>query len=207
MPWQYSCGRVCSCWTEMGQAYCSFLLKYSVFPNGGTLMHNVAFEASHRSKNRLEYCSRQIRYRKGEIAMIHQATQKIADKLTEKGLNHDVQETGNLSVVSCGVRSKFITYRIQFISRDEDNDVAARVFDLTKFPEEKLADMLAFANECNGKYRYVKLVVNCKDNTLQMEYDMPLASGDVGEIALETLARIMDVMNKISEDMMRRIWA
>ena len=44
-------------------------------------------------------------------------------------------------------------------------------------------------------------------NTLQMEYDMPLASGNVGEIALEALARIMDVMNKISEDMMRRVWA
>lgn len=26
-------------------------------------------------------------------------------------------------------------------------------------------------------------------------------------VAFETLARIMDVMNKISEDMMRRIWA
>lgn len=36
---------------------------------------------------------------------------------------------------------------------------------------------------------------------------MPLAGGDVGEIALEALARIMDVMNKISEDMMRRVWA
>lgn len=139
--------------------------------------------------------------------MIHQATKKIADKLTEKGLNHDVNETEKLSVVSCGIRSKFITYRIQFISRDEDNDVAIRAFDLVKFPEEKRADMLTFANECNSKYRFVKLVVNCTDNTLQMEYDMPLASGDVGEIALEALARIMDVMNKISEDMMRRVWA
>lgn len=139
--------------------------------------------------------------------MIHQATQKIADKLTEKDLNYDVKETGNLSVVSCGVRNKFITYRIQFISSNENNDVAARVFDLAKFPEEKLADMLTFANVCNSKYRFVKLVVNCTDNTLQMEYDMPLASGDVGEIALETLARVMDVVNKISEDMMRRIWA
>lgn len=139
--------------------------------------------------------------------MIHQATKKIADKLTEKDLNHDVKETEKLSVVSCGIRSKFITYRIQFISRDEDNDVAIRAFDLVKFPEEKRADMLTFANECNSKYRFVKLVVNCTDNTLQMEYDMPLASGDVGEIALEALARIMDVMNKISEDMMRRVWA
>ena len=38
----------------MGQAYCPFLLKYSVFPNGGTLMHNVAFEASHTGEKQIE---------------------------------------------------------------------------------------------------------------------------------------------------------
>ena len=139
--------------------------------------------------------------------MIYQATQKIADKFTEKNLNYDILDNEKLSAVICGVKSKFVTYKIQFISRDEDNDVAVRAFDLVKFPEDKRTDMLAFANECNSKYRFVKLVVNCTDNTLQMEYDMPLASGDVGEIALEALARIMDVMNKISEDMMRRAWA
>lgn len=139
--------------------------------------------------------------------MIYQATQKIADKFTEKNLNYDILDNEKLSAVICGVKSKFVTYKIQFISRDEDNDVAIRAFDLVKFPEEKRADMLTFANECNSKYRFVKLVVNCTDNTLQMEYDMPLASGDVGEIALEALARIMNVMNKISEDMMRRVWA
>lgn len=139
--------------------------------------------------------------------MIYQATQKIADKFTEKNLNYDILDNEKLSAVICGVKSKFVTYKILFISRDEDNDVAVRAFDLVKFPEDKRTDMLAFANECNSKYRFVKLVVNCTDNTLQMEYDMPLASGDVGEIALEALARIMDVMNKISEDMMRRVWA
>ena len=53
----------------------------------------------------------------------------------------------------------------------------------------------------------MKLVVNCEDNTIQAEYDMPLASQDVGEIALEALARFLDIVNKTSEDMMRRSWA
>ena len=139
--------------------------------------------------------------------MIYQATQKIADKFTEKNLNYDILDNEKLSAVICGVKSKFVTYKIQFISRDEDNDVAVRAFDLVKFPEDKRTDMLAFANECNSKYRYVKLVVNCEDNTVQAEYDMPLASQDVGKIALETLARFLNIVNKTSEDMMRRAWA
>lgn len=51
MPWRCSCGRVYSCRAETGYAYFPFLLKYSVVPNDDTLMRNVAFEASHRSKN------------------------------------------------------------------------------------------------------------------------------------------------------------
>ena len=34
--------------------------------------------------------------------MIHQATKKIADKLTEKDLNHDVKETEKLSETNRG---------------------------------------------------------------------------------------------------------
>lgn len=45
MPWQYSCGRVYSCRSEIRWAYFPFLLKYSVAPNNGTLIRNVAFEA------------------------------------------------------------------------------------------------------------------------------------------------------------------
>ena len=45
MPWQYSCGRVCSYRSETGYAYFPFLLKYSAAPNDDTLMRNVAFEA------------------------------------------------------------------------------------------------------------------------------------------------------------------
>ena len=139
--------------------------------------------------------------------MIYQATQKIADKFTERNLNYDILDNEKLSAVVCEVKSKFATYKILCISRDEGNDVAVRAFDQVKFPEDKRTDMLAFANECNSKYRHVRFVVNCEDNTIQAEYDMPLASQDVGEIAFETLARFLNILNKTSEDMMRRAWA
>lgn len=139
--------------------------------------------------------------------MIHQATQKIADMLTEKNFKYDILEDENGSRVICGINGKCITYRVQFVSTDEDNDVAVRAFDLVKFPEEKQTDMIIFANECNMKYRYLKFDVNCKDNTFQAEYDLPVRSQNPGEIAFEILVRMMRILDDIGADMMRRVWA
>lgn len=81
--------------------------------------------------------------------------------------------------------------------------MAIRVFNLARFPEEKQADMLAFANECNSKYRFLKFVVDCNGNTLQAEYDLPQGNQNVVEAAIEIFVRIMDILNKIGADMMR----
>ena len=139
--------------------------------------------------------------------MIHQATQKIADKLAEMDIKFNILENENGSRLICGVNGKTITYRVHFISTDEDNDVAIRVFNLARFPEEKRTDMFAFANECNSNYRFLKFVVDCDDNTLQAEYDIPQGNQNVAEAAIEILVRIMDILNKMGADMMRRIWA
>ena len=54
------------------------------------------------------------------MTMIYQATQKLADKFTEKNLNYDILDNEKLSAVICGVKSKFVTYKIQFASKNED---------------------------------------------------------------------------------------
>lgn len=139
--------------------------------------------------------------------MVHQATREIASALDSKDLKYDIVENDNTSRVICGMNGKALNFRIQYISTDEDNDVAVRVFDLVKIPEEKKTDMLLFAHECNRRFRYVKFVVNEGDNTLQLEYDMPLKNENPGEIALELLVRILNILNDVGMDMMRRVWA
>lgn len=139
--------------------------------------------------------------------MIRKATQEIADKLTSAKFKFDIMDDETSSRVVCGVNGKYNTYRIQFISLNDDNDVAIRAFDLVKFPQEKLNEMISFANECNARYRFVKFVVNTNDYTLQVEIDLPQKNQDPGDIALEMMVRIMQIMDKIGADMMRRVWA
>lgn len=137
--------------------------------------------------------------------MVHQATRAIAERLESKNFKYEIVEAGEASILSCGISGKNIIYRVQFISRDENNDVAVRVFDLAKFPEEKMADMIRFANEVNAKYRFIKLVADERDHTLQIETDLPIQNTDPAELAFEMLARILKIVDEISQDMMRRI--
>lgn len=139
--------------------------------------------------------------------MIYKATQEIADMLRSKNIVCDIAEDDTSSRVICGVNGKYIDYRIQFVSPDDDNDVAIRVFDLVKFPEEKLTTMISFANECNSKYRFIKFVANCGDNSLQMEVDCPQSIQDPGAVALEMVVRILRIVDELGSEMMRRVWA
>lgn len=139
--------------------------------------------------------------------MIFKATKEIEEKLKAADLKCNVVEGDSSSMVVCGINGKYITYKIQFISRDDDNDVAIRAFDLVKFPEEKREDMIHFAHECTAKFRYAKFVANLNDNTMQLEYDMPVTCTNPGDIAVEMLLRIMRMLDDVGADMMRRVWA
>lgn len=85
--------------------------------------------------------------------MIYKATQEIVNAFQEKKLTYDVLEDDKVSRVIGNVNGKVLDYQIQFISKDDGNDVAVRAYNLVKFPEEKQKAMILFANQCNSKYR------------------------------------------------------
>ena len=137
--------------------------------------------------------------------MIYKATQEIANVLAEKGLNYDILEGNDVSRVICDVKGSAFAYRIQFISLDDDSDMAVRVFDLVRSPKEKQETMILFANNCNKKCRYLKFTVS--DNAMNIEFDCPNSCVDIGNLAVELLARIMKIVNEVGSDLMRQIWA
>lgn len=120
---------------------------------------------------------------------------------------YDVLEDDKVSRVIGNVNCKVFNYQVQFISKDDGNDVAVRAYNLVKFPDEKQKAMILFANECNTKYRYFKFVVNCNSNVLQLEYDCTLCCTDSGQEALEILTRIMKIVDAVGEDLMHQIWS
>ena len=126
------------------------------------------------------------------------ATNLIAEIFEKRGVSFDVKEMGGDEVlcagfpVDCGPNVV-----MQFISSDNDNDVAARIFGLiTKTPKEKRPRVMEACNILNRKIRYMKFYVD-GDGDINVEYDFPVHTPDegVGEIAFEIFLRMMTILD------------
>lgn len=86
---------------------------------------------------------------------------------------------------------------MRFISHDDDNDVAARIFGLiTNTPMEKRPRVMEACNVLNCKVRYMKFYID-SDGDINAEYDFPMRSPDdgIGEMAFEIFVRMMQVLD------------
>ncbi len=86
---------------------------------------------------------------------------------------------------------------MRFISSDNDNDVAARIFGLiSNIPERKRARVMEACNVLNHKIRYTKFYLDT-DGDINVEYDFPMSTPDegIGEMAFEILVRMMQILD------------
>ena len=126
------------------------------------------------------------------------ATNLIAETFEKRGVKFDVvshygseQLLANFSV-DCGPN-----VIMRFISRDNDNDVAARIFGLiTNIPKEKRTRVLDACNALNCKYRYLKCYPDSVGN-ITVDYDFPVHSPDnaIGEMAFEILLHMKHILD------------
>ncbi len=141
--------------------------------------------------------------------MIHQATERISEYFTMRGIKHRVEETGDMSEVTAsftGSHARGVVMR--FISTNENNDVAVRINDLfcISVPESRHAAVREVLNRLNVRFRYLKFylkgVEKRDDKTvnnggIQVEYDLPIEAGEaVGPICREIFIRSMDIIDK-----------
>lgn len=126
------------------------------------------------------------------------ATNLIAETFEKRGVKFDVvnhhgseQLRAGFSV-NCGPN-----VIMRFISRDNDNDVAARIFGLiTNTPKDKRTRVMEACNVLNHKIRYMKFNLDT-DGDINVEYDFPLHSPDdgIGEMAFEVFIRMMQILD------------
>lgn len=139
--------------------------------------------------------------------MIHQATMQIAKALDQNNLKYEVKEMDNISYVQAGFSGKNVKHlSIRYLSTDEDNDVSVRVFQLATAPEEKREKILAVLNSLNRKYRYAKFVID-DDGDVNVQYDIPQKSGNVGEACIEILVRFMQILDDSYPTLMQALWS
>ena len=86
---------------------------------------------------------------------------------------------------------------MKFISRDNDNDVAVRIFGLVNAPTEKRGRVMEACNMLNRKIRFMKFYVDT-DGDINVGYDFPVRASDdcIGEMAFEIFVRTMQILNQ-----------
>ena len=137
-----------------------------------------------------------------------QASEAIYNALkTRDGLKVFTEEHGSSSEAWLGFGiDNGPSYRIHFISNDDDNDVAVRVFSLMSVTEANRDKILPVINELNVKYRFVKFVCD-SDGDLNVEYDFPVRGSAPAESAGEIVARFVKIINDSYPVLMRALWA
>lgn len=98
---------------------------------------------------------------------------------------------------------------MRFISRDNDNDVAVRIFGLiANTPTEKKARVMEACNVLNHKIRYMKFYLDI-DGDINVEYDFPVHSPDngIGEMAFEIFVRTMQILNSEYSIFMKALYS
>lgn len=142
--------------------------------------------------------------------MIYKATKLIKQEMDRQGMKYSVEEFDDCSILFAGFGiDNGPNVRVQFVSTDNDNDVGIRLFGMVNnVAESKVDRMIRVINECNNQYRYVKFVLD-KDRDVNIEYDIPLRSGDttVGAEACEIFVRIMKIADDAYPKFMKVIWS
>ena len=136
--------------------------------------------------------------------MIYRATQLVYDFFIEKNVKCSISEGESSSTVRAGINGDNCTFEMLFISRDNDNDVSVRIFDLCRFKDAKRAAVLEACNKCNCSYRFVRFTAD-DDNTITVSFDVPVETANPGEVCFEIFARCMNIVDECYPDIMRAI--
>lgn len=130
--------------------------------------------------------------------MFHfKATGLIVKCFDEHDVHYRVADHGTQEEVLAGFSIPCgPSVEVKFISRDDDNDVACRVFALfNDIPKRMWAPILRVCNEVNADLRYTKFVLD-KDGDLNVEYDLAMHVCDecLGEVVREIFYRTMKII-------------
>lgn len=139
--------------------------------------------------------------------MIRPATMAIQKTFDEKNIKYRVNQVGDSSIVEAGfVLDNGPNVIVRFISRDDDNDVAVRVFDLVKVKEDQQETMIKVINDLNKEFRFLKFVIH-DTGSVHVENDLYLRTENVGEVAAEMFVRYMQILKQAYPKLMKALWA
>lgn len=140
---------------------------------------------------------------------MYRAIELIAQEMDRVGIKYSLEENSQKSALITGFGVNNGSHvRVFFISTDDNNDVAVRLFGVVNgVSEDKVGRILEVINECNRQYRYMKFVLD-DERDINVEYDIPLKTTDdsVGEIGCEVFIRMIKIVEESYPKFMRVVW-
>lgn len=137
--------------------------------------------------------------------MVYPATDEIYEAMTAHELTCGIEAREDSSVLHVGINAKETSFEALYISRSDKNDVALRIYNLVKFPPEKLNDMLEAVSECNIRFRFLKLTVDTRAHSVDAAFDFTMDAGNLGECAYEMLVRSANVIDECYPMLMSKL--
>ncbi len=138
---------------------------------------------------------------------LFRATKAIAAEFEARELKFCTERTDETSYVETGFNTdRAGVIKILFLSSDDDNDVAARAYNVIRgIPEDRRDQVLKTVNVCNRRFRYVRFSMD-DDGSIDAEYDFPQCAEPVGEMAFEIAVRFTQVIDEAYPLLMKAIW-
>lgn len=127
--------------------------------------------------------------------MVFPATDEIYAAMKAHDLNCGIEAREESSVLHVGINAEKTSFEALYISRSEKNDVAFRIYNLIKFPEEKLDAVLECVNAANLRFRFLKFTVDEQNNSVDAAYDFTISGENLGEAACELLMRSAGIID------------
>ena len=130
--------------------------------------------------------------------MIYKASRLITETFDKRGIKYRIEELDEASVVEAAFSvTAGPQVIVRFISNDDDNDVAIRVFGLIcKVPDSRRTAVMEACNTLSRTIRFYKFYLDA-ENSVNVEADLPVRTDDccVGECCFELFIRIMKILD------------
>lgn len=129
--------------------------------------------------------------------MVRKATSLIAEAFDKNDFIYTINDDEESSIIEAdysvknGPKVHFV-----FASKDDNNDVAVRIYGLLqKITSDNYLPLLKACNTMNETIRFLKFYIH--DDDLIAEYDLPMETSDecLGDCCVELVFRFMHILN------------
>ena len=113
---------------------------------------------------------------------------------------------GRENLLLLNIRADNLEMKVLLDFTEDGKYVTIKIYNLCKFPADKLNQMYKLCSELNKEYKWAKFYVDESDNTLTVQDDAIIQLDTCGAECYEISARLVLIADEAYPKMMKAIW-